>query len=232
MRMDAKTLKDVEDRLMTALELDAYERSLYYHLLRHTRVEGKESGLFSIAMLAKRLGMSDQSIRNRIRSMDKKGCITVEERSKDGHQVRVLLPDEIEHLPSTEARQEPIDIEEIDFYSERRWADALLKREGSRCFYCLRGLVSNWVLDHVVPTVYGGNNSYRNVVACCHECNAAKQASSASDFLRGLYRRGLLSPGELEARISALGRLQAGDLVPNFSNPVAWPRKQPAEAWR
>ena len=214
--MDAKILQDVEDRLMTGLELDAYERSLYYHLLRHTRAEEKDSALFSIAMLAKRLGMSDSSVRDRIRSMDKKGCIKVEERSKDGHQVRVLLPGEIEHLPSTDAGQAPTDIEEIDFYSQRRWADVLLKREGSRCFYCLRSLVSNWVLDHVVPSVHGGNNSYRNVVACCHECNAAKQATSASDFLRGLYRRGLLAPDELEARISALGRLQAGDLVPSL----------------
>jgi 5-methylcytosine-specific restriction endonuclease McrA/predicted DNA-binding transcriptional regulator len=214
--VDAKILKDIEDRLMAGLELDAYERSLYYHLVRHTRAEGKESALFSIAKLAKRLGMSDYAVRDRVRSMDKKGCIKVEERSKDGHHIRVLLPDEIQHLPSTDVREDPVDIEAIDFYSERRWADVLLKREGSRCFYCLRELVSNWVLDHVVPAVNGGGNSYRNVVACCHECNAAKQASSARNFLRELYRRGLLAPPEFEARTLALGRLESGDLVPEI----------------
>lgn len=169
-------LKDIEDRLMAALKLDPYERSLYYHLARHTRAEGKESALFSVAGLAGRLSMSDYAVRDRIRSMHQKGCIQIEQRSKDGHQIRVLLPDEIEGLPSSEVREEPVDIEAIDFYSNRRWADALLKREGSRCFYCLRELRSNWVLDHVVPAVNGGTNSYRNIVACCHECNAGQFA--------------------------------------------------------
>jgi hypothetical protein len=214
--MDAQTLKDIEDRLMQGLQLDAYERSLYYHLVRHTRAEGKESALFSVAKLAARLSMSEYSIRDRIRSMNKKGCLKIEERSKDGHHIRVLLPDEIPVLPSADVCEESVDIEAVDFYTERRLADVLLKREDSRCFYCLRELVSNWVLDHVVPTVNGGDNSYRNVVACCHECNAAKQASPALDFLRGLYRRGLLGPSEFDARKLALERLESGALVPEI----------------
>ncbi len=212
--VDTKALRDIEDRLMAGLKLDAYERSLYYHMARHTRAEGKESTLFSVAGLAKRLGMSDSAVRDRIRSMDQKGCIKIEERSKDGHHIRVLLPDEIPNLPSTDGPDDSIDFEAIDFYSERRYADALLKREDSRCFYCLRELRSNWVLDHVVPLVNGCDNSYRNIVACCHECNAAKQSSSAEDFLRDLYRRGLLGLSEFEARKLALEQLKAGRLVP------------------
>ena len=160
--------------------------------------------------------MSDYAVRDRIRSMDQKGCVKIEERSKDGHQIRVLLPEEIEGLAATDAPQVPVDIEKIDFYSDRRWAEALLKREDSRCFYCLRELRSNWVLDHVVPRVNGGSNSYRNVVACCHECNAAKQGTSAEDFLRGLYRRGMLGSLEFDARKLALGRLESGYLVPEI----------------
>lgn len=72
----------------------------------------------------------------------------------------------------------------------------------------------NWVLDHVVPRVESDNNSYRNVVACCHECNAAKQASSAEDFLRDLYRRDLLKSPEFELRKLALAQLKSGHLVP------------------
>jgi biotin operon repressor len=216
MVVDTKALKDIEDRLMAGLKLDAYERSLYYHLARHTRAEGKESALFSVAGLAKRLGMSDSAVRDRIRSMDQKGCIKIEERSKDGHHIRVLLPDEIQDLPSTDVREDPVNIDSVDFYSDRRWAEALLKREDSRCFYCLRELQSNWALDHVVPAVNGGGNSYRNVVACCHECNSAKQASSAEDFLRGLYRRGLLGSSEFEARTVALEQLRSGRLAPEI----------------
>src|SRR5882724_13425057 len=110
-----------------------------------------------------------------------------------------------------DVREDPIDIEAIDFYFEGRWRDALLKREDSRCFYCLRELRSNWVLDHVFPAVNDGTNSYRNVVACCHECNSAKQASSAEDFLRSLYCRGLLGLPEFEARKIALERLKSGN---------------------
>jgi DNA-binding Lrp family transcriptional regulator len=214
--VDINALKDIEDRLMAGLKLDAYERSLYYHLARHTRAEGKESALFSIARLATRLGMSDTAVRDRIRSMDQKGCIKVEERSKNGHQIRVLLPEEIQGLSDTVVPEVPVDIEAIDFYSDRRWADAFLKREGSRCFYCLLELRSNWVLDHVVPRVNGGTNSFRNVVVSCHECNAAKQASSAEDFLRSLRRRGILRSPEFDARKLALERLKSGCIVPEM----------------
>jgi hypothetical protein len=52
--VDTKVLKDIEDRLMAGLKLDACERCLYYLLARHTRAEGKESALFSVAGLAER----------------------------------------------------------------------------------------------------------------------------------------------------------------------------------
>ncbi|MGO9607061.1 MAG: HNH endonuclease [Candidatus Binataceae bacterium] len=214
--MDTNTFKDIEDRLMAALELDAHERALYYHLARHTRAEGKKAALFSIARLGNRLGMSDSLVRDRIRSLHKKGCIKIEERSKEGHHIRVLLPDEIEGLQNIDVPGDPVDIEAIDFFSDPRMGDVLLKREGARCFYCLRHLHSNWVRDHVVPLVDGGSNSYRNLVACCHECNAVKQTSSAEDFLRALYRRGLLDGLEFDARRVALEQLKTGRLLPEI----------------
>ena len=44
--------QDIEDRLAPQLDLDAWERTTYYHLLRHTRLEGKQSSLFSIGPLS------------------------------------------------------------------------------------------------------------------------------------------------------------------------------------
>lgn len=214
---DIKALKDIEDRLMVGLQLDPYERSLYYHLARHTRAEGKESDVLSIAGLARRLGMSDPAVRASVRSMNAKGCIKVEERSKDGHLIRVFLPDEIERLPAREVAVDSIDIETIDVYTDRRRADALIKREGARCVYCLRELRSNWALDHVIPLVGGGSNSYRNVVTCCHECNSGKRERSAEDFLRDLYRRSLLAADEFNARRQAVERLKAGELRAELS---------------
>jgi 5-methylcytosine-specific restriction endonuclease McrA len=128
----------------------------------------------------------------------------------------VYLPDEIPGLPSSEPPTEQIDPEAVDFYTDRRFVNVLIKREHSLCFWCSRQLGSSYVLDHAIPIVKGGDNSYRNIVACCHECNALKQASEPEDFLRGLYRRGLLSQSELEERLLQLRRLLGGELVPEF----------------
>ncbi len=43
----ASTLKSCEDFLFPALKMTVRERSLYYHLFRHTRLVGKETGALS-----------------------------------------------------------------------------------------------------------------------------------------------------------------------------------------
>ena len=67
----------------------------------------------------------------------------------------------------------------------------------------------------MVSQANGRDNSYRNIVCACHECNTTKQAQQAADFVRGLYRKGVLSQTELENRLAALEQLQAGKLVPD-----------------
>ena len=44
--------KQTEDLLIPQAPLDLVERALYYHLLRHTRLEGKPGLRFSIYWLA------------------------------------------------------------------------------------------------------------------------------------------------------------------------------------
>ena len=49
------------------------------------------------------------------------------------------------------------------------------KAEG-KCHYCDgRFPPRELTMDHVVPLVRGGATTRRNVVPCCHECNASKQ---------------------------------------------------------
>lgn len=82
------------------------------------------------------------------------------------------------------------------------YINELLKREQDSCFYCLSEISGeNCELDHVIPQQKGGNNSYKNIVASCHKCNTTKLAGDAHDFLRGLYRKGLLSESEFEGEI-------------------------------
>jgi 5-methylcytosine-specific restriction endonuclease McrA len=69
-------------------------------------------------------------------------------------------------------------------------------------------------LDHVIPRVQLGRNSYRNLVSCCVECNSLKGERMAGDFLRWLFREGKLTTAELSGRLRALAELASGKLRP------------------
>jgi hypothetical protein len=210
-------LKQCEDHLFPGLKMTIRERALYYHLLRHTRLEGKESGVFALLPLALQLGVSDSSVRDDVRTLHDRGGIRIVERSRLGHLIHVPLPTEIEGIVPRERPKMPVDIESLDFYTNRQYVTAILKRENERCFYCLKQIrLESCQLDHVVSRVAGTDNSYRNIVAACHECNTSKGATPAEDFLRSLYRRGTLSQLELETRLSSLEGLRTGGLVPEI----------------
>jgi hypothetical protein len=148
--------------------------------------------------------------------LNQRGCIKIEERSPKGHLVRVFLPEEIAGLLPKENPAAPIDLETIDFFANRQFISALLVREDNRCFYCLKNLCAeSCQLDHVIAQASEKDDSYRNIVCSCHECNTTKQAQASSDFIRSLYRKGALSQPELENRLNALEQLQQGKLVPD-----------------
>jgi hypothetical protein len=106
-------------------------------------------------------------------------------------------------------------LETTDFLKTWALRKAIHDRERGACFYCLRRSPANVrCLDHVVPRVRFGRNSYRNLVSCCLECNTRKGDRPAPDFLRALYRLGRLTPAELDGRLRALKDLAAGKLRP------------------
>ena len=110
----------------------------------------------------------------------------------------------------------PIDIEDLDFFDVQENRQLILEHETNHCFYCRRKLNErNYVIEHVQSRP-AGNNSYRNVVAACRECNNRKNDSSVEDWLRTLYREGFLGPAEFEERLSHLQRLREGLLKPNI----------------
>ena len=53
-----------------------------------------------------------------------------------------------------------------------------------------------------------------NVVAACRRCNNRKGSQLAEDFLRALYREGVLSGDDLSIRINQLTALKQGELKP------------------
>lgn len=223
-RVDILTvIEQCEDQLFPRLQFTVRERSLYYHLLRHTRLIDRDQHIFALGPLARALGVSDWSVRADIRLLHARHCLEIVERSQAGHLVRVFLPAEIDGALASDTPAEHVDIESLDFFSGRRFVSALLAREGDSCFYCMRSVrLDTCALDHVLPQASHLDSSYHNVVVACHDCNSKKRGMGARDFLRSLYRTALLSEADLSQRLHALDQLQAGDLVPDIT-PVLQP---------
>ena len=88
-------LKQVDEVHVPRLHLTLTERVVYLHLLRHSRLEGKRQLRFSISWLAKGTHISGGSARISVRGLASKGALRLVERSRSGHVVEVLLPEEI-----------------------------------------------------------------------------------------------------------------------------------------
>jgi len=220
----AQIWKQLEDLLVPRLRLSITDRAVYSHLLRHSRLEGRARLRFSIAWLARGARLSTNPARWAVRRLIAHGALRLVERSKAGHVVEVLLPDEIRasrlgRIGRRASRPLPRGIDfEVDFLKNRALRHALHVRERGRCFYCLRRLTPLIrCLDHVVPRVSFGGNSYRNLVSCCLQCNSQKRDRSAGDFLRWLYRERRLTAAELAARLRALDALASGKLSPSLA---------------
>jgi hypothetical protein len=228
-----------EDVLAPRLGLNVKDRAVYCYLLRHSLVVGKVRLHFAVVSLARALGVSVGLARQSVRRLDELGALHVIERNKTGHFVEMRLPDEIRAASlgkngalwlsgvsgvsgfsgAVGAAGEPpaSTLETTDFWKTWALRKAIHDRERGACFYCLRrtpGSVK--CLDHVVPRVRFGRNSYRNLVSCCIECNSRKGDRRATDFLRTLYRQGRLTPAELDGRLRALKALAAGKLRPSL----------------
>jgi HNH endonuclease len=223
-----------EDVLAPSLGLTILDRAVYSYLLRHTLVVGTPRLHFAVTALARALGVSAGRTRDSVRRLDELGALHVLERSKTGHLAEMRLPENVlairsggnggssvgrgllyqQHAGAVE-KQAVGNIEARDFWKTWVLRRAIHEREHGTCFYCLRRTLSNLrCLDHVVPRVRYGRNSYRNLVSCCIECNTGKCDRSAADFLRVLYRKGRLTAVELDGRLRALKDLAAGKLRP------------------
>jgi len=214
--------KQFEDVLVPRLKLSIIDRAVYSYLFRHSRLEGKRRIRFTILWLARGIRLCMGSARQSVRRLIELGVFRLVERSKAGHVIEVRLPDEIRAarpgvLGENNGSQPgaTVNLEEIDFMQTKPLRQAIHAREQGRCFYCLRRVKARMrCLDHVVPLAELGSNSYRNLVSCCQDCNARKGDSSASNFLRLLYREGKLTSDDLTGRLRALEALAAGKLRP------------------
>lgn len=223
--------KQFEDALAPRLRLYTTERSVYYHLLRHSRLEGKTRLHFSVIWLARNLCLSQETVRKALRGLVRHRALLLVHRSKAGHVMDICLPEEVPAARVSSVQEGEADasprssdraphggkLEEIDFMRTRALRRAIHAREGGVCFYCLRVIGPGMqCLDHVMPRSQQGSNSYRNLVSCCLECNSHKGERRAEDFLRLLYREGRLTGAELIRGLQSLKDLAAGKLRPKL----------------
>ena len=223
--MDLKQfIEQFQDHL--APKLDTYEQAIYLYIFRHSRLLGKEEVVIGFksarARMASGIGekgkpMSENSAYEKLKSLKSKGCVDIIDTERSGRRLRLRLPSEMPGIiPPPETEMPARSIEEMDFFTAPENRALILKRDENRCFYCIRALTAeNYVIEHVIsrPT---GNNSYRNVVAACRECNNQKNDSTAEDYLRGLYRKSYLSAAEFQDRLLKLSQLKNGDLKPTM----------------
>jgi hypothetical protein len=155
--------------------------------------------------------MSEATCYKKLQSLQDKGCLEILDSTRSGTKLRLRLPSEIPGImPAAKASASS----NFDFFSDAKGRAQIFAREQHRCFYCRRDLdAANRLIEHVRSRP-DGDNSYRNVVAAYRACNNRKGEMAASDFIRSLYRSGLLSQEELEDRIKALSQLQEGELKP------------------
>src|SRR5260370_24700947 len=87
--------KQLEDLLVPRLRLLLIDRTVYAHLLRHSRLEGKLRLRFSIRWLARNIRLSTGPVRQGVRRLVAHGALRLVQRSKTGHVVEVRLPEEM-----------------------------------------------------------------------------------------------------------------------------------------
>src|SRR5258706_10176635 len=118
--------KQFEDFLFPRLPLSIPDRAVYSHLIRHSRLEGQPQLRFSMPWLARGIGISTGPVRESVRRLVVLGALRLIRRSKAGHIIRVLLPDEIRGLrpglpPAGGPARQPqsANLEALDFLKTR-----------------------------------------------------------------------------------------------------------------
>jgi hypothetical protein len=215
-------------------KLDTYEQTIYLYLVRHTRLENREEQVIPIESAATRtaLGIAKKGarisrdvFRRKLSSLESKGFVKVTGKEYTGTKVRVFLPSEVSGIIPEARIPSPVEPDRVDCYATPDGRTAIFLREKGKCFYCLADLNErNRVIDHIVPPPKG-DNSYKNCVAACLQCNSEKGAMPVEDFLRLLYRRSRLRADELDDRLRVLEDICRGTRRPAFgAGPVEEPQ--------
>jgi hypothetical protein len=84
--------------------------------------------------------MSESTCSLKLRSLQSKGCIEIVDVVRDGTRVRLRLPSEIAGVIPRHSPAPVFHLEDLDCFNDAENRLAILRREGKKCFYCLRDI--------------------------------------------------------------------------------------------
>ena len=208
-------------------KLGTIEQAIYLYVVRHTVFENKDNVLVSISSAAKSnaFGLSGRGgpmgisqTRDKVYTLQEKGFIEVVDSTPTGLRLKAILPSENPAVRAEEEiKEQSVPLGELDFYTVPELRQALRNREDNKCFYSFQKITDeNFTIDHVISRPEG-KNTYNNLVATTKAMNNKKADMPAQDFLRSLFRDGLLSEPEFQERTIALEQLQACELKPSVN---------------
>ncbi len=222
--------KQFEDLLIPGLRLSMSERGLYSHLLRHSRLEGKDRLQFSIGWLARGAGLGVAAARGGVRRLAAKGALRLAEKSKRGHTIEVRLPAEVRGLRARKTAgrgakrlRGAANLEKADFLGNRALREAIHAR--GRLLFLLPA--AGYIGDAVHRSHHSAGEDGMEWLSQpgieLSECNSQKGERRAEDFQRWLYREGRLESGELKERLRALEKMAAGKMRPAVNGKTRTP---------
>src|SRR5438105_3009363 len=121
-----------------APRLDMYEQAIYLYAFRHSRFVGLAEVTIGFKSARKRLALgtgkmgtppSEGVIYEKLRSLQKKGCIQLVSSERAGTRIRVHLPSEIPGLVTAPIADDAESLEEMDFFSIPANRAAIVARE-------------------------------------------------------------------------------------------------------
>lgn len=176
-------------------ELTPYEAVMYLFLLRNSYLRtgareiriGKRTIIEKYAKGARGNKTNLQHITEKLKALEKKGCVKIGDTTRDGILYIVMLPLDVPLVK--EKIQTASNPDEADYFTNTERRNEIFERDEWTCFYCGEIVTrENASLDHLVPQSKGGEHTKENLRTSCLLCNSIKSGKTYEEAAPHLLR--------------------------------------------